>query len=173
MLLGLKRRCCKRKVNVDYNLKYKATYTARRFGPEQDPGDINHGNIGLDTTFESLGPEVDVNNDDQGNESTDLSQEIKDMVMDDFKNNPDQWTEDETYDDSNIGPEQEIKDFAENNWDMLTETSNGGWAGGKWLYGQDNPYPHEFKQPVRRKSREAIFCRGKFERWVEPNRIPL
>lgn len=172
---GPKKNCCIRNINLDYNMKYTSSYTARsNYGDDDKQGDINNGNTSVDTSTESHGPEVDVNKETNGEESSDLDQETKDMAAEDFKNNPDKWFKDDSYDDSNEGPEKETQEHGEENWDEISElTGQSLTSGGEYTHGSGNPYKHDFKLPLRRMSRPAEFCGDKFIKWLDSNNPPL
>jgi hypothetical protein len=156
---------------MDYNMKYTSSYTARsNYGNEDNYGDINKGDTSVDTDIKSEGPEVDFNKEALGNESSELDQETKDMAQEDWLNNPDKWYKDDTYDDSNQGPEKETQDHGEENWDEISAITGASLiSGGTYNHGPSSPYKHPFKLPLRRLSRPAEFCGDKFIRWLDNN----
>lgn len=162
--------CCIRNINIDYNMKYSASYTARsNYGDPDKQGDLNNGNTSVDTSIESKGPEIDVNKEVEGDENPGLPQDVKDAATKDFQENPDRWFKDDTYDDSNQGPEQETNKHGEENWDEISENSQNLTSGGDYTHGPENPYKHDFELPLRRMSRPAEFCGDKFIRWLDSN----
>jgi hypothetical protein len=159
--------CCIRDINIDYNSTFKASYTARsNYNDPDNYGDINNGNTTVDVNIQDTGSEVDVNTSD----GPDLSQDVQDQIMDDYRENPDQWSRDDSYNDSNQGPENAANEHGQENWDEISElTGQSLTSGGEYTHGSGNPYVKDMKLPVNRMSRAAEFCGDTFVRWLNSN----
>jgi hypothetical protein len=155
--------CCIRSIYIDAVMNFRAYYwPVNNIG--EMTSDIERGSLGVKIRTGTRGVvgSIEVNKEIKGNEYGVLTEEIKDMALQSCRDYPDRWYTDESFTNDSQDPSDIALEHGEENWDKIVATTNPPY----FDYTLENPYKWDFKVPLRRLARDAVFCKTRFIEWV-------